>query len=148
MLGDTACLIVSKIDFAMTPRRSNLMPPAVLPAEPPTAMMSAIVRKAPDERAVVSCVWFIIVSPVVVKLLMIVKTPRWMRIGNDEKTVLDNAEAVKIDVMITSQTIAVFTSMSSKNTLGRPRKIQYINVKLIDPRSIASMQTHSIASEL
>ena len=41
------------MDLKIMPMRENLMPPAVEPELPPTAMMKARVRKAPLENAVV-----------------------------------------------------------------------------------------------
>ncbi len=44
----------------MMPMRENLMPPAVEPEAPPTAMMNARVRKAPLLKAVVS--WLVVTT--------------------------------------------------------------------------------------
>ena len=46
--------MVATIDLKMTPTRLNFTPPDVLPEAPPTAMISAMARKAPEENTTVS----------------------------------------------------------------------------------------------
>ena len=54
MLGERVSLRVETIDLAIRPMRESLIPPAVLPLEPPIAIHMAMIRNAPEENTVVS----------------------------------------------------------------------------------------------
>ncbi len=53
-------MTVDTIDLKIIPMRLNLMPPAVLPAPPPTAMITASVRNAPEVNTVLVTSWFVV----------------------------------------------------------------------------------------
>lgn len=56
--------------------RESLIPPAVLPLEPPIAMHMAMIRNAPEEKTVVSWLFVTFWKPVVVAAATTMNTPR------------------------------------------------------------------------